>query len=230
MPSETDASAHEPRELPDSVVRAQLERILASEVFSDPSNCGASFRSSSNNDWPGRAIRSKNRSSPTSCTGRERTSTVVPIPSFGWTPGAFATNCASTTRADPIPSSSRCRRAATFRSSKRTPPHPPHGSPSCCCRDAEADAAGSELRRARIAISALVLVAAVIAGALAWRALARPVTAPALLLPLASYPVSKGRLRCRRTATSSPSPGRGSAEAGATDIYVKLLPVKRFGN
>ena len=34
MPSETDISAQERRELPDSVVRAQLERILASEVFS----------------------------------------------------------------------------------------------------------------------------------------------------------------------------------------------------
>src|SRR5262245_65128046 len=31
---ETNASAQEQRELPDSVVRAQLERILASEVFS----------------------------------------------------------------------------------------------------------------------------------------------------------------------------------------------------
>ena len=34
MPSETDTSAQERRELPDSIVRAQLERILASEVFS----------------------------------------------------------------------------------------------------------------------------------------------------------------------------------------------------
>ena len=34
MPSETDASAQARRDLPDEVVRAQLERILASEVFS----------------------------------------------------------------------------------------------------------------------------------------------------------------------------------------------------
>ena len=34
MPSETDTSAQERSELPDAVVRAQLERILASEVFS----------------------------------------------------------------------------------------------------------------------------------------------------------------------------------------------------
>ncbi len=34
MPLETDASAQQSRELPDSVVRAQLEKILASEVFS----------------------------------------------------------------------------------------------------------------------------------------------------------------------------------------------------
>ena len=34
MPSETDISAHERRDLPESAVRAQLERVLASEVFS----------------------------------------------------------------------------------------------------------------------------------------------------------------------------------------------------
>ena len=34
MPSENDTSAQERRELPDSIVRAQLERILASEVLS----------------------------------------------------------------------------------------------------------------------------------------------------------------------------------------------------
>ncbi len=34
MSSETDTGAQERRELPDGVVRAQLERILASEVFS----------------------------------------------------------------------------------------------------------------------------------------------------------------------------------------------------
>ena len=34
MPLETDTSAQEPREPPDSIVRAQLETILASEVFS----------------------------------------------------------------------------------------------------------------------------------------------------------------------------------------------------
>ena len=48
MPSETDVSAQERHELPDAVVRAQLERILASEVFSRSSSCGASSRSSSN--------------------------------------------------------------------------------------------------------------------------------------------------------------------------------------
>ena len=142
----------------DASSRIPLSAISSSESsratsFPGPSSCGASSRSSSNNGWPGRAIRSKKRSWPMSCTGRERTSTEAPIPSFGWTPGAFATNCASTTRADPIPSSSRCRRAAMCPSSKRIPSHtptrllplfPPQPTPQV-----------PNLRRARIAVSAL---------------------------------------------------------------------------
>ena len=89
------------------------------------SSCGVSSRSSSNTGWPGRDIHSRNRSSPTSCTGRERTSMAVPIRWFGSMPGGCATNCASTTRADPIRSSSRCRRAATCPSSNRVPPQSP---------------------------------------------------------------------------------------------------------
>ena len=121
MPSDTETSAQQRRELPDSDVRAQLDRILASEVFSRSQHLRRFLSFIVDNDWPGRANRSRNRSSPTSCTGRARTSTAVPIPWFGWMPGDFATSCASTTRAAPIPSSSRCRRAAMCPSSKRSP-------------------------------------------------------------------------------------------------------------
>ena len=104
--------------------RSTRENPRERSLFSISSSCGASSRSSSNNDWPGRASRSRNRFSRMSYTARGRTLTAALIRLFVLTPGAFATNCASTTRADPIPSSSRCRRAATCRSSKRTPPQP----------------------------------------------------------------------------------------------------------
>ena len=120
MPSETDASAHE-RELPDSVVRAQLDPRQRGLL---PIPAAAALplvrRTTTGRAGPfAQRVGSRPR-----VVGRGRTSTAAPIPSFGWTPGAFATNCASTT-VDPIPSSSRCRRAATCPPSKRIPPHPP---------------------------------------------------------------------------------------------------------
>ena len=213
----SDATCRIPPSAPSSRESSRARSFLAR------SSCGASSRSSSNNGWPGRDIRSKNRSSPTSCTGRERTSTVVPIPSFGWTPGAFATNCASTTRADPIPSSSRCRRAATCPSSKRIPPHPPTRLLRSFLREPQQTPPVPNLRRARIAVGALAVVAAVIAAALAWRALLSPVSAPAQLLPLASYPGVEGAPALSPDGNLVAFAWSGHAEAGPTDIYVKAV-------
>ena len=154
MPKPTQAPRIDANcQTPSSVLSSR--ESLRAKSFLDRSSCGACSRSSSNNDSPDRAIRSKNPSSPTRCTGREQTSTAGPTQSFGWTPGAFATNCGSTTTVDPIPSSSRCRRAATYQSSKGIPPHSPtrllHHPPTRLLHcsggaGATANAAGSELQ------------------------------------------------------------------------------------
>ena len=161
MPSETDASGQARSDLPDAVIRAQLERISRATSFLNPNSCGASSRSSSSKDWPGRDIRSKNLSSPMSCTERERTSMAVPI---RWTVsmrGASATNCASPARANPIPSSSRCPRAATCPSSKQIPPQPPKRLTWVVLPGRQEPRSVSGRRRAGMAVGALALVAAV---------------------------------------------------------------------
>ena len=195
----------------------------------DPSNCGASSRSSSNNDWPGRGSRLRNRSSPTSCTGRERTSMAVPIPSSGWTPGAFATNCASTTRADPNPSSSRCRRAATYRSSNANSVSPTHTAPPVVAPELPQTPPVVTRRRfptsgVRGSPSALWRSSLRLSPPRSYGAPPQPVSAPAQLLPLASYPgvegppaLSPGRQPRRlRLVGAAPTPG-------PTDIYVKAV-------
>ena len=76
-----------------------------------------------------------------------------------------------------------------------------------------------------------MLVAVVIAGALAWRALARPETAPAQLLPLASYPGVEGAPALSPDGNLvafawSGQADKGAsyiADTGATDIYVKAV-------
>ena len=191
--------------------------------FLDPSSCGASSRSLSNKVWAGRAIRSKKQSWPTSCTGRERISTAEPIPWFGWTPGAFATNCASTTRADPSRSSFRCRRAATCRSSKRIPFHTPTRLFQLFPRSLGRRRGVPNLRRGRIAIGALAAVATVVAAGLTWRVILRPTSAPAQLLPLASYPGGEGPPALSPDGNLVAFAWSGRADAGATDIYVKAV-------
>ena len=79
------------------------------------------------------------------------------------------------------------------------------------------------LRRARIAVSALAVVAAVIAAALAWRALLMPVSAPAQLFPLASYPGVEGPPALSPDGNLVAFAWSGHAEAGPTDIYVKAV-------
>ena len=191
--------------------------------FPDPSSCGASSRSLSNKVWAGRAIRSKKQSWPMSCTGSERTSTAVPIPSSGWTPGAFATNCASYCegRSEPV-----------VISLPKGSYVPVFEANSVSHTDTAIPVVPRSLSRRRgfrtsgarrIAIGALAAVAAVVVAALTWRAVLRPVSAPAPLLPLASYPGGEGPPAMSPDGNLVAFAWSGRADAGATDIYVKAV-------
>ena len=79
------------------------------------------------------------------------------------------------------------------------------------------------LGRARMAIGALALVAAVMAAVLAWRALRSPADAPTQLLPLASYPGVEGPPALSPDGNLVAFAWSGHDEAGPTDIYVKAV-------
>ena len=231
MPSETNTSAQERRELPDSTVRAQLERILASEVFSRSlqlrrflsfvveqrlAGQGHSLKESvlahelygKGTDFDGgadpvvrvdaRRLRDKlreyyeGRSDPV----------VISLPKGSYAP-VFEANSSSPTHTTPsvVPSEPQ---QIVPPESEQTAPVP-----------------NFSVSRARIVVSALAVVVAVIAVMIYWRSLST-VSAPAQLLPLASYPGVEG------PPALSPDGNLvafewGGASSGPTDIYVKAV-------
>ena len=78
------------------------------------------------------------------------------------------------------------------------------------------------MRRATIAVTGLAVVAAGIVAALTWRA-PTPVSTPAQLLPLASYPGVEGPPALSPDGSLVAFAWSGHAEAGPTDIYVKAV-------
>ena len=152
------------------------------------------------------------------CTGREQTSTAGPIPSFGWTPGAFATSCGSTPtgRSDPVvislPKGSyvvfEANTASLTHTAPPSPPPPSSGSSSGGA-GATANAAGSELqaredRRRRTGVALRLSSPRLPART---RQAGKRSTSCS---PWLRTEVWRGRLRCPRTATSSLSPGRAT--------------------
>ena len=222
---ETDTSAQDRRELPDSVVRAQLERILASEVFSRSQQLrrllsfiveqrlagqGHSLKESvlahelygKGTDFDGgadpvvRVDARRLRDKLREYYDGRSDPVVISLPKGSYVP-VFEANSASPTHTAPpvVPAEPE---------QQQTPPVP-------------------NLRLTRIAVSALAIVAAIVAAALAWRAVTRPVSAPVQLLPLASYPGVEGPPALSPDGNLVAFAWSGQAEAGATDIYVKAV-------
>jgi Tol biopolymer transport system component len=77
-------------------------------------------------------------------------------------------------------------------------------------------------RRSRITVGALAVIAAVIVVALAWQVL-RPVAPPVQLFPLASYPGVEGPPAMSPDGNLVAFAWSGHADAGPTDIFVKAV-------
>jgi Tol biopolymer transport system component len=221
MPSETDTSAQERGELPDSVVRAQLETILASEVFSRSQQLrrflsfiveqrlagqGHSLKESVlANELYGKGTDFDGGTDPVVRVDARRLRDklreyyqgrsdpiVISLPKGSYVPVFEANSVAPTNTAPPV-----------------VTPEP------------QQTTAVPNVRRARIAISALTVVAAVIVAALVWRARTTPLSVPVQLLPLASYPGVEGPPALSPDGNLVAFAWSGNADAGPTDIYVK---------
>jgi Tol biopolymer transport system component len=228
MPSEIDVDAHERRDLPDAEVRAQLERILTSEVFSRSqqlrrflsfiveqrlSGQGHSIKESvlahelygKGTDFDGgtdpvvrvdaRRLRDKLREY---YQGRSDP-VVISLPKGSYVP-AFEANAPFPTL--PAPAVGPPEPAVL--------PEPAHSPP------------GRRFGRATIAAIGVAVAAAIVVGALAWRA-GSPVSGPVALLPLASHPGVEGPPALSPDGNLVAFAWSGQADAGATDIYVKAV-------
>ena len=223
MPSETDASTQARSDLPDAVIRAQLESILASEVFSRSQHLrrfltfiveqrlagqGHSLKEAvlahqlygKGTDFDGgtdpvvRVDARRLRDKLREYYEGRSDPVVISLPKGGYVP-VFEANSDSPARTAPA-----------------VVPVEPQPAPRV-----------PNLTRARIAVGALAVIAAVIAAALSWRALLRPVSAPAQLFPLASYPGVEGPPALSPDGNLVAFAWSGHAEAGPTDIYVKAV-------
>ena len=222
MTSETDTNAQDRRELPDSAVRAQLETILASDVFSRSQQLrrflafiveqrlagqGHSLKESVlANELYGKGTDFDGGTDPVVRVDARRLRdklreyyqgrsdrVVISLPKGSYVPHFQANSVVPTNTVPPVVTPEPQQTTAV---------------PS---------------RHARIAISALTLVAAVIVATLVWRARTTPVSVPVQLLPLASYPGVEGAPALSPDGNLVAFAWSGNADAGPTDIYVKAV-------
>jgi Tol biopolymer transport system component len=232
MPSKADARTEAGSGLPEAAIRAQLETILASEVFSRSQQLrrflafiveqqltgqGLSLKESvlahelygKGTDFDGgtdpvvrvdaRRLRDKLREY---YEGRSEP-VVISLPKGSYVP-QFEANSVS-----PEASAHAAHGVGT--------PGVQQMPPAVAARPPVPD-----LRRSRIVISALAVVAVIIA-ALVWRSLPSPVSAPMQFLPLASYPGAEGPPAISPDGNLVAFAWSGHAETGPTDIYVKAV-------
>jgi Tol biopolymer transport system component len=222
MPSETDAIAHPRSGLPDAVIRAQLERILASEVFSrsqqlrrfltfivEESLTGSTSLKESvlahelygkGTDFDGgtdpvvRVDARRLRDKLREYYEGRSDPVVISLPKGSYVP-LFEGNSTS-----PIPA----------------------GSPVAVAGLQERPQA-TNFKRSSLFVGALALVAVAASIVIAWRALRKPADTPTQLLPLASYPGVEGPPVLSPDGNLVAFAWSGGAEAGPTDIYLKAV-------
>lgn len=223
MPSENEASARARSDLPDEVIRAQLERILGSEVFSRSQQLRRflSFIVEQSLAGPGRSLKESVLAHELYGKGtdfdggadpvvrvdarrlREKLReyyegrsdpVVISLPKGSYVP-VFEANSVSPSPAAPVV-------GLAVRHERRLVTH---------------------LRRARTWVGAVVIIAVAVTAVLAWRALRRPADTPAQLRPLASYPGAEGAPALSPDGNLVAFAWSGDAEAGPTDIYVKAV-------
>jgi Tol biopolymer transport system component len=219
MPPEIDPRSRATSDVPDALIRAQLDRILASDVFSRSGQLRRflSFIVERRLDGQGHALKESviahelygkqtdfdGGTDPVVRVDARRLRdklreyydgrsdpVVISLPKGSYVP-AFEANAASTA---PSAASSQ----------------PPEIQPA------------ASRRRAGMAVGALAIAAAIVAALLAWRAI-RTADAPTQLLPLASYPGVEGPPALSPDGNLVAFAWSSGAETGPTDIYVKAV-------
>ena len=223
MPSETDASAQARRDLPDDVVRAQLERILASEVFSRSQQLRRflSFIVEQSLNGQGHSLKESVLAHELYGRGTDFDGGTDPVVRVDARRLRDKLREYYQGRSDPVVISlPKGSYVPVFDANSASPvdtlqpvvlPGPQEARPI------------TNHWRARIALGAFLLVALVATAVLGWRALRRPAAAPVQLLPLASYPGVEGPPALSPDGNLVAFAWSGDADGGPTDIYVKAV-------
>jgi Tol biopolymer transport system component len=221
MPSETDTSAKERREPSDSIVRAQLDRILASDVFSRSSQLRRflSFIVEQRLAGQGHSLKESVLAHELYAKGADFDGGADPVVRVDARRLRDKLREYYEGRSDPVVISLPKGSYVPLFEAGSSPPA--DRAPAVASPEPSHLPVVAKFNRARIAVSAIA-VAAIIAVALAWRML-RPVTDPVQLLPLASYPGVEGPPALSPDGNLVAFAWSGDAESTATDIYVKAV-------
>ena len=220
MTRDTDTSAQEQRDLPDSLVRAQLERILASPVFSRSQQLRRflSFIVEQRLAGQGHALKESVLAHELYGKGTDFDGGADPVVRVDARRLRDKLREYYEGRSDPvIISLPKGSYVPTFGSMSPIDAPPAIQSEPVHARPVE------YVDRVRIIVGVLGVVAAGIMAALTWRAQSTPARAPAELLPLASYPGTEGTPALSPDGNLVAFTWSGNADAGPMDIYVKAV-------
>ena len=221
MPSESDGSMPAPTDLPDTVVRDQLERILASEVFSRSQQLRRflSFIVEQRLAGQGHSLKESVLANELYGKGTDFDGGTDPVVRVDARRLRDKLREYYERRSDPIVISLPKGSYVPVFAANLPPLH--SGAPPIAVAEPQTPRA-SRARRATVAVAAIAVLVAV-AVALTWHALPRPVDPPVQLLPLASYPGVEGPPALSPDGNLVAFAWSGHAGGGATDIYVKAV-------
>jgi len=221
MPSEIETNDQERPDLPDSIVRAQLERILASETFSRSQQLRRflSFIVEQRLAGQGRSLKESVLAHELYRKGTDFDGGADPVVRVDARRLRDKLREYYEGRSDPVTITLPKGSYVPVFEADSISPTP---TASVASPEPRQLPAFPKITRARILVAALTVAAAIVAAALAWRG-PTPVSVAAELLPLASYPGVEGPPALSPDGSLVAFSWSGDSEAVATDIYVKAV-------
>jgi Tol biopolymer transport system component len=228
MPSKTDASTQLGSDVADAAVRAELERILASDVFSRSRQLRRflTFIVEQRLGGQGPVLKESVLAHELYGKGTDFDGGTDPVVRVDarrlrdklreYYDGRSDRVVISLPKGSYVP---------VFEANRAAPAHPAHA-----VVPVEPPPTGRvpSLERIRIVLGAAAIAGAVIAAALLWRAFLEPLNVAAQMFPLVSYPGVEGPPALSPDGNLVAFAWSGGAEAGPTDIFVKAVESEAF--
>ena len=223
MPSDSGANGHARSDLPDSAVRAQLETILASAVFSRSQHLRRflTFIVEQSLAGQGHTLKESVLAHELYGKGTDFDGGTDPIVRVDARRLRDKLREFYEDRSDPVVISlPKGSYVPVFEGNSASPIHTTR---PVALTELQERRPVTHLRRTRVRAGALALVTVVVTAVITWRALRSPANAPDQLLPLASYPGNEGPPALSPDGNLVAFAWSGSDKSGPTDIYVKAV-------